>query len=147
MDEPAALSDYLSRTMKFLSKHSWIFKESNTEFVEKSVLDNFPKSWIKALQNMKNEEFNRFPFGQTTEEIPEDLANLIHTIQELRVQGRSYCRSMEISKTEERIKGMSPKKSHEIIRLGDVIRSRYGPEDILVDLGCGLVSKLWLFLG
>lgn len=143
MDTPADISEYLSGTIQFLWEHSWIFRESNTKFVESGVLDNIPRSWVEVIQKMTNEEFNRFPFGLATGDMPESLASLLQLVQEMSFQGRTYfCQLKEEITTLDRIKGMSPKKSHEIVRLAEVIRSRCGPEDILVDLGCGLVSKL-----
>lgn len=124
--------------MALLSEFSWIFRESNTKFVEQKVLDHIPRTWIDAVRVLSNEELNQLPSGLIREEFPEDLKRLLIGINELKLNHKKS--NIGSEKMLKPLKGMSPKKSHEIVRLADVIIEQCGQVDVLVDLGCGLVG-------
>lgn len=135
---PDDITRYLADAVQFLSNHSWIFKESNTKFVESHILDNIPKSWCDTLENLSCDDFNNFPAGSVDGGIlPEDLHKFLELVKQLKIKSHTTEKTLKPS---EKIKGMSPKKSHEVIRLADVIKTYCDDVDVLVDLGCGLVS-------
>lgn len=144
--DPTDIPDYLHRSIKLLLDYPWIFRESNTKFVERGVLDHIPNSWSDAIAQLTNEEFNELPCGLVNHNaLPEELTKLLRSAKDLRRP--ISCGNLKVPGAadgdllQERIKGMSPKKSHEIIRLSEVIINQCGPDDVvLVDLGCGLVG-------
>lgn len=141
---PNVNAEFLKRSIEYLLKFSWIFKESNTTFVEKGVLDHIPQSWVDAIAQLSNEDFAELPNKLIIpENWPVDLKEILGSANKLKqsISGRKVDRDS----SQERIKGMSPKKSHEIIRLTQVIFSQCGSVDVLVDVGCGLVSQLDIF--
>lgn len=142
--EPTDIPDYLHRSIKLLFNYSWIFRESNTKFVEKGILDHIPNYWSDAIARLTNEEFNELPCGLTDHNsLPEELLQLLRSAKDLRSCGGDLklAGADDVDLSQERIKGMSPKKSHEIIRLSEVIINQCGSADVvLVDLGCGLVG-------
>lgn len=139
MDRLKDIPDYLQRSVTLLSEFSWIFRESNTRFVEKGTLENLPNSWIEAIAELSNDEFNKLPRGLINKELPEDLRKLLVNIQGLGLDIKRSIRTVT-EHDKGRLKGMSPKKAHEITHLADVILHQCKNVDVLVDLGCGLVS-------
>lgn len=135
MEEIENIPDYLHKAVRFLVENAWIFRESNTEFVDRGVLDNIPPTWTNSIAKLTNEEFNQLPSGLIWEDIPSDLRHLLQTAKEL----TSSPLLIKGTINERNIKGMSPKKSHEIIQLARTINEQCGGVDLLVDLGCGLV--------
>lgn len=143
MDGLVDIPDYLQRSVALLSKDAWIFRESNTKCVEMEVLDNIPEAWTEALSKLNNDEFNQMPCAAATAAtVPKDLEELLSTAHQLKLEFNGEDQRAVHSTTEKLIKGMSPKKSHEIIRLAEFIHANCRSADVLVDLGCGLVREI-----
>jgi hypothetical protein len=124
--------EYLKEAVDFLNEFSWLFRESNTAFLKTKVLDHLPEEWCKILiENSYN-----LPVGS---DLPKSLATFHAKWRRL------CCRSDKIpdnSGNGAKIRGVSPKKLHEICNLTAFIKDKHhnSGETVLVDLGSGVVS-------
>lgn len=54
---------YFRDAFEFLNDYKWIYKSSNTEFLESGILEEMPDEWINCLSQLPNEEFNDIPLN------------------------------------------------------------------------------------
>lgn len=130
-------NSYFHDAFEFLSEFQWIFNTSNTQYITKCVLDKIPKSWLPSLLNLTNDELNELPFGGVNEKW--DL-NFVTFLQRLNRLKPTYVNKRPNSGDYPKIKGVSPKKLHEIENLSAVINETCSEQliDVFVDFGCGL---------
>jgi hypothetical protein len=124
---------YLKEAIDFLHEFNWLFRESNTEFLKHGVLDLLPAEWSKVLiANSYN-----LPVDA---DLPQSLAAFLSKCKELSCRADQ---TLDIGQNGGKIRGVSPKKLHEILNLTAFIRNKLEnvEESVLVDLGSGAVSN------
>uniref|UniRef100_A0A1B0CN85 Methyltransferase domain-containing protein n=1 Tax=Lutzomyia longipalpis TaxID=7200 RepID=A0A1B0CN85_LUTLO len=127
----------LEDIVAFLTDFQWIFKHSNTKFIEAGILDTLPKHWAESLLCLSHADFNNIPFGKIPASLERDLKDFLQRISDLAITVPTII-------VEERhlkpIRGINPKKLQEISRLSRQIHEICQERGIayLVDLGSGL---------
>lgn len=126
--------DYFEQCIEFFEKHCWIYKTSNTCFIQNSVCDNFPLEWKTYFTTVKNDNLNKFPSRQ----LQTNYSTLDDFLQELNLLIPTKI-PMSFPNINYKLKKISKKKEHEITRLSSLIKKLCVNEiDVLIDFGSGL---------
>ncbi|XP_039436868.1 methyltransferase-like protein 25B [Culex pipiens pallens] len=126
---------YFNESVAFLSQHSWIFEQSNTKFVQNGTLDRIPAEWSADLESASNDEFNKIPLGYLNENWSHSFRQFLQSCFGLYVNYELFSGSKETRAT---LKGVGPKKMHEISNLTALIKDVCSQDEILLDFGSGL---------
>ncbi|KAI4473839.1 hypothetical protein M0802_015922 [Mischocyttarus mexicanus] len=133
-----------------------------TEILVKESLNDIPKEWLDVLQCLSNEELNNFVVNKTLVSMFVDNTNLCSlpvwpkTLQSF-IEKCKYINRLSrinlpttLKMPQQFIKGLNPKKQHEIIHLAQLIHKQCETLNIkvIVDFGSGLgyVSQLLYYL-
>ncbi|CAD7076865.1 unnamed protein product [Hermetia illucens] len=133
--EFSTYSVYFQECFDFLNDYKWIFSTSNTQYLKEDVLEQFPDEWQEYFITVENDELNAFPDGLNDQTLlPKSLQAFQQKLQLLKPRISSpRCTETKL------MKGMSPKKSHEIIQLAKLIEEKLKDKvNLLIDFGAGL---------
>lgn len=128
---------YFEVCATFLAQYKWIFENSNIRFVQAGVLDYFPTSWIAAMQGCTTEELNQIPLGYISKNWGGSFVQFLEARNKICIEFEI----VDCTKTNEKIKGVSPKKQYEIDNLTAIICDKCNHlDEILLDVGSGDIS-------
>lgn len=127
----------------------WLYNHPVTEILINGSLDAIPKEWLNILQTLQNEELNNFVVNKILPTWPITLQNFIQKCK--LINKLSYTNSpITLNVPKQFIKGLNPKKQHEIIHLAELIHAKCQTQNIevIIDFGCGLgyVCQLLYYL-
>lgn len=131
---------YFKDVLKFFHDSQWIFNTPVTEILVKNSLDNFPNGWLDVLQNLNNDELNNFVAEKKYEtNWPNSLIKFVEKCKEIdRLEKPEPEPNLQLPSLF--LKGLTPKKQHEILHLTNLVRKQCLEENIstIVDFGAGL---------
>uniref|UniRef100_A0A0A1X6Z8 Protein RRNAD1 n=2 Tax=Zeugodacus cucurbitae TaxID=28588 RepID=A0A0A1X6Z8_ZEUCU len=156
--------DYFKASLAFLRDHSWIYKNPNTRFIKAGMLESIPSDYINYFLQLRNSELNIFPFLYDNEDFNNGIDSIaLQTFRStLRCLIPKEVHDIKIlpDQLEEfpkwRLRKMSVKKQHEIMRLTKIIQIHCHDIHLLIDFGAGLgylsqtlcsINKSWRILG
>ncbi|KAK2579792.1 hypothetical protein KPH14_012184 [Odynerus spinipes] len=143
------LHKYFLDALCLFHETQWIYNHPVTEILINGSLDAIPEEWLNILKSLRNEEFNNFVVKKTLSAWPNTLKHFIKKCK--LINKLSYTNSpVIINVPQQFIKGLNPKKQHEIIHLAQLVHTKCQIQNIevIVDFGCGLgyVCQLLYYL-
>uniref|UniRef100_A0A0C9RSV0 Rrnad1_1 protein n=1 Tax=Fopius arisanus TaxID=64838 RepID=A0A0C9RSV0_9HYME len=133
--------------LELLLAHRWLFQSPVTKILVDQVLDKFPEGWADALESLTIEELNAMVIGGLVrEDWPSSLVQFVRKCEEIRkeLSKDSFALDAGVDRMEkipkELIRGLSEKKQHEALLLGQLTHEISEEEglELIVDLGAGL---------
>ncbi|KAK2718141.1 hypothetical protein QYM36_005447 [Artemia franciscana] len=135
------LEEYFDDALTFFGRFHWIYDSPNNEILIRNVLEKIPLEWCSIDPNQIEAYFDSFATPQRyscEESIPESLKDFARMTRKLSLNIPEF----NLKKADDLpiiMKGLSPKKLHEILRLCALVKL-FEEEGIsgVVDIGCGL---------
>ncbi|XP_014605010.1 PREDICTED: protein RRNAD1-like [Polistes canadensis] len=139
------LNKYFLKALYLFHKTQWIYNHPVTEILVKGSLDAIPKEWLDVLQILSSEELNNFVVNKTLSVWPKTLQNFIEKCKYTNKLSHVNP-STTLKVPHQFIRGLNPKKQHEIIHFAELIHTQCKTLNIevIIDFGSGLgyVSQL-----
>lgn len=134
---------YFEETLQFFYDNQWIFKHPVTKILVNNCLDEFPESWLIALNPLSYRQLNNFVTAKLIDDKwPESLRNFALECKRLNRLTIAIELSNDIELPKVFSQGLSLKKQHEVFYFTRLIHEKCVETGIrtIVDLGAGLVS-------
>ena len=116
-------SSVIGNILQLLSDYSWIYNFKVTNLLTDKILETIPVVWIEFLSNLSVESFNDILIhqkSQETEGIPGDVRRFLELYNSSLIAFESSISCQE-SEDPGDLRGVSPKKIHEIKSFADFI--------------------------
>ncbi|KAF7379047.1 hypothetical protein HZH66_015281 [Vespula vulgaris] len=143
------LNKYFLDALCLFHETQWIYNHPVTEILVKGSLDAIPKEWLDVLQSLSSEELNNFVVNKTLPVWPKTLQNFIEKCKYIN-KLLDINPSIRLEVPQQFIKGLNPKKQHEIMHLAQLIHTQCKTQkiDVIIDFGSGLgyVCQLLYYL-
>lgn len=130
---------YLHEAISFLNDHRFLYQNANTDILSKGILKKLPEIWTRRIENLNIDDIAALPYSKSDifDGFFVKLGNLLPTLEECNGERCGF----DLGKNQKRIKGLSPKKQHEISELSEGIHKQCVMKgvNLVIDLGSGLV--------
>lgn len=131
---------YFHQAISFLNDHSFLFKYANTDILSKGILEKLPENWTQCIEHLNIDEIATLPYSKS--DIFDGFFDKLSNLSPILEKCNEHRCGFDLGKNQQRIKGLSPKKQHEIFELSEGIHNQCVMKgvNLIVDLGSGLVT-------